>query len=205
MKTTTATRWLTLLMGALLLCFMASGALAQDDDPNGHGWLEIHTNYGALITVDGKPYPRRSEYGMKLPALKRHDVLVKMGDKEKTYTVYLKPREKRILMVDITGYNTPPTPTAKSSSPALPSKDEPKKEEDGDESGKLTVYSKPKGEVFVDGGALGASTPMINRDLDVGRHEVQVKWEDGRMSEVKTIRIRKGSKLKLFFRDRQNK
>ena len=59
--------------------------------------------------------------------------------------------------------------------------------------------------MFVDGGALGASTPMINRDLDVGRHEVQVKWEDGRMSEVKTIRIRKGSKLKLFFRDRQNK
>jgi len=191
----------------LLMCLMAPGAAhAQDDDsPNGHGWLEIHTNYGALITIDGKPYPRRSEHGMKLPALKRHDVLVKMGEKEKTYTIYLKPREKRILMVDITGYNTPPTPAAKSPSSAAKPTKEPKKEESGDESGKLTVYSKPKGEVFVDGNALGASTPMINRELDVGRHEVQVKWEDGRMSEVKTIRIRKGSKLKLFFRDRQNK
>jgi hypothetical protein len=43
---------------------------------------------------------------------------------------------------------------------------------------------------------------MINRELELGRHEIQVKWETGQMSEVKTIRVRKGSKLKLFFRDR---
>ncbi|MEO1267164.1 MAG: PEGA domain-containing protein, partial [Myxococcota bacterium] len=191
---TTPAQWFSLLM-CLALC-VSSIALAQDP-PSPHGWLEIHTNYGALVTVDGQPYPRRSDYGMKLEANAKHDVLVKMGDKEKTYTVYLKPREKRILMVDITGYNTPPTPAPKTSATAKPARTEKPPKEEQDEAGKLTVYSKPKGDVFVDGQALGASTPMINRDLDVGRHEVQVKWEDGRMSEIKTIRIRKGSKLKL--------
>ena len=198
--------------GALVVLLVAIGLVltptlttsAQDKD-SPVGWLEVHASYGTMVTVNGKPYPRRSEHGMKLNAMKRHEVLVKDGDKEKTYTVYLKPREKRILLVDISGFNTPPSPAAKPSSPAK-TESKPKKSESEDgEQGKLTVYAKPKGEVYVDGSSLGAKTPMINRQLDVGRHEVQVKWDDGRMSEIKTIRIRKGSKLKLFFRDRDKK
>ncbi len=171
-----------------------------------HGWVRIYTNSKAMVTIDGQPYPRRSENGMKIKAYERHVVLVKVGEKEKSYVVVVRPRETRTLMVDLTGYQTPPTPAAPSISKPTTSSallDKNKKEE-GD-SGKLTVYSKPKGEVYVDGGALGATTPMINRELGPGRHEVQVKWENGQMSEVKTIRIRKGSKLKLFFRDRNNK
>ena len=166
-----------------------------------HGWLSIFTTYGALITVDGEPYPRRSDYGMKLEANEQHEVLVKMGDKQKTYTVVLEPREQQVLMVDLTGYQTGPEPASK----RRPAKRSSRSSTKNATEGKLTVYSKPRGEVVVDGSSVGSSTPMINHKLDVGRHEVQVKWEDGQLSEVKTIRIRKGSRLKLFFRDRRNR
>jgi len=169
------------------------------------GWIQIFTNYDAVVTVDGQPYPKRADNGMKVTANETHAVHVKMGDKEKNYTVVVEARELRTLLVDLSGYQTPPSPaTAKSSGGKSTSKAKEAKEE-SDDTGKLTVYSKPKGDVYVDSTALGASTPMINRELDIGRHEVQVKWESGDMSEVKTIRIRKGSKLKLFFRDRKSK
>lgn len=171
----------------------------------GSGWIKIYTHHGATATVDGKPYPKRAEYGMKVSANERHQVVVRQGEKEKTYVIVVRPRELRTLMVDLAGYQTPPAPAPRASAASkgpTPYKPPAKAEEEGDEKGKLTVYSKPKGEVFVDGSPLGATTPMINRELDLGRHEVQVRWENGEMSEVKTIRIRKGSKLKLFFRDR---
>jgi len=193
-----------LLIGFGVVLMSALATSAQDKGTL-FGWLEVHASYSTTITVNGKPYPRRSEHGMMLNAEKRHEVLVKDGDKEKLYTVVLKPREKRILLVDISGFNSPPSPAAKPATSPKPSTKVKKEEDDDGEQGKLTVYSKPKGEVFVDGSALGATTPMINRQLEVGRHEVQVKWDDGRMSEIKTIRIRKGSKLKLFFRDRDKK
>lgn len=175
-----------------------------------HGWVQVYTNHAAQVTIDGTPYPKRSDHGMKITAGERHEVVVRLGDKEKSYVVVVRPRELRTLMVDLSGYQTPPTPAAPAvsrspvatSAAAAPAEEE--KEEEGDEKGKLTVYSKPKGEVYVDGSPLGATTPMINRELELGRHEVQVRWENGEMSEVKTIRIRKGSKLKLFFRDRSN-
>jgi hypothetical protein len=194
---------------AVLLGPPVGAPAAQQRAPGGqrgtYGWVQIFTNYDAVVTVDGEPYPTRSANGLKIAANKRHAVHVKMGDKEKDYVVVVQPRELRTLLVDISGYQTPPPAVA-----ATPSTDRSStptgeaKEEEG-ENGKLTVYSKPKGDVYVDGAALGAATPMINRELEVGRHEVQVKWESGDMSEVKTVRIRRGSKLKLFFRDRENK
>jgi FtsP/CotA-like multicopper oxidase with cupredoxin domain len=183
---------------------------AQDKRARGtsarFGWVQIFTSNSADVTVDGKPYPKRSDNGLRITANERHEVIVKMGEKQKAYTIAVKPREKRIMMVDLSGYQTPPSPATAVSPSKSPTSFTPAetKATAGEEKGKLTVYSKPKGEVYVDGTALGATTPMINRELDLGRHEVQVKWESGDMSEVKTIRIRKGSKLKLFFRDRSN-
>lgn len=202
--------WLGVALVAALSLGWGSLAFAQDNDAQeeevAYGWVEIFSPYGAQVTVNGKPYPRRKR-GMKLVAKQRHEVLVRSEDKEKTYKVMVRPGERRIMMVDLAGLNTPSTPAPAKPSLSTSLKREPlkKKEEDGKEEGKLTVYSKPKGEVYVDGAPMGATTPMINRELSVGRHEVQVKWESGDMSEVKTIRIRKGSKLKLFFRDRNKK
>ncbi len=198
-----------LAMAAIVAMVFVDVGMAQDSraQQGSVGWVRIYTTHGAQVTVDGKPYPKRSEYGMRVAAGQRHEVVVKLGEKQKTYHVVVKPREMRTLMVDLAGYQTPPTPAAAPSVGKSPTTFNPpkEKESEGDEKGKLTVYSKPKGEVFVDGQPLGVTTPMINRELDLGRHEVQVRWENGEMSEVKTIRIRKGSKLKLFFRDRNKK
>ncbi len=195
----------------------AQGRGARKAPQSTSGWIRIYTTGATQVTVDGKPYPKRSDLGMKVSALERHEVIFKLGDKQKSYTVVVRPKELRTMMVDLAGYQTPPTPAssipaaaAASSFPPPPSAADSnpvaaeEEEAEGDEKGKLTVYSKPKGEVFVDGSPVGATTPMINRELELGRHEVQVRWESGEMSEVKTIRIRKGSKLKLFFRDRGN-
>ncbi len=178
------------------------GASAQDSGDE--GWVRVYATSETAITIDGKPYPRRAEYGMRVAANVRHQVDVKQGDKEKSYTVVVKNGELRTLLVDLSGYQSGPTGSA-SGGPASKYKPPAPKKDASDSPGKLTVYSKPKGEVFLDGSALGATTPMINREVDLGRHEVQVKWESGDMSEIKTIRIRKGSKLKLFFRDKSNK
>ena len=196
---------------ATVAVVVPAGTSAQDSKirsaPARYGWVQIFTSADAEVTIDGNPYPRRADHGMRITANERHEVVVKLGDKQKTYTIAVRPREKRIMMVDLTGYQTPPSPASVSPSkpPTAFTPPAEKASDDGEEKGKLTVYSKPKGEVYVDGTALGATTPMINRELELGRHEVQVKWESGDMSEVKTIRIRKGSKLKLFFRDRSNK
>jgi hypothetical protein len=187
---------------------LAEGKKKGDKHNSRHGWVRIYAASGAQITVDDKPYPRRSEYGVQVTAGERHEVKVKVGDKEKKYVVAVRPREVHTLLVDLTGWQSPPgageapppitSPAATTDEPAEPVEEEATEGEEG----KLTVYSKPKGEVYVDGAAIGATTPMINRELELGRHEIQVKWETGQMSEVKTIRVRKGSKLKLFFRDR---
>ena len=76
--------------------------------------------------------------------------------------------------------------------------------DDSETPGKLTVYANPKGKVLVDGNPLGVATPMINRELEPGLHEVQVAWANGRSSEFKRVHVRKGSRLKLFFRDRSD-
>lgn len=193
---------LVITITAVTLAFTSSVAAQESKDD---GWVRVYTPPDTTVTIDGKAYPRRSEFGMRVASNVRHQVTVKKGDKEKRYTIVVRKGELRTLMVDLSGYQAGPSvsPAGGPASKYVPPK--PKKEDDGNTTGKLTVYSKPKGEVFVDGNALGASTPMINREIELGRHEVQVKWENGEMSEVKTIRIRKGSKLKLFFRDKNNK
>jgi hypothetical protein len=172
------------------------------------GYVRVYTTGSAKVTVDGKAYPKRSEFGLKITAGERHEIVVSLGEKKKTYAIMVKPSELRTLMVDLTGYQSPgglSSPAASAPTNIKPTDASPSSSAAADEKGKLTVYSKPKGEVFVDGTPVGATTPMINRELELGRHEVQVRWDNGEMSEVKTVRIRKGSKLKLFFRDRSNK
>ena len=191
----------SLFVCAVLLSTATASAQSKDD-----GWVRVYTTPDASVTIDGQAYPRRAEYGMRVSSNARHVVAVRKGDKEKKYVIVVRKGELRSMLVDLTGYQTAPsTPAAGGAARYTPPTPDKAEEEDSETTGKLTVYSKPKGEVFVDGNAVGATTPMINREVDLGRHEVQVKWESGDMSEVKTIRIRKGSKLKLFFRDRDNK
>lgn len=66
--------------------------------------------------------------------------------------------------------------------------------------GRITVYSKPRGEIVLDGKPQGIFTPETI-EAAKGEHEVQVIFEGGETSTVKTVRARKDSRIKLFFRD----
>lgn len=173
--------------------------------------LQVVTNFDqADVKVNGLPYPEYFEpgepEGMVLPAGGPYNVEVKFGTNTKVYNLHLRPHETRLLLVELSGYNSsappPPPPPRKAAEPA---KKEEKKEEKKDEKesgGKITVYSKPAGTVIVDGKETGEKTPG-SVELENGRHEVQVKYESGSISEKKIVRVRNGSRIKLFFRERK--
>ena len=72
-------------------------------------------------------------------------------------------------------------------------------DEQANAQGRITIYAKPKGQIMIDGELQGQSTPAT-LDVPAGKHEVQVEYEQGEISEIKTVRVRQGSRIKLFFR-----
>lgn len=170
--------------------------------------LVLVTNFDkADITVNGLPYPEYYEEpedeGMLLPAGGPYNVIVSYDGKSKVYDISLKPYEARYLVVELTGFKGGAAPAPARPAPAKPAAkaEEPKEEQKEDEgSGKVTVYSKPRGDILLDGKEAGKRTPNTI-DADEGRHEVQVRYESGETSEPKIVRVRKGSRIKLFFRE----
>lgn len=168
--------------------------------------LVVVTNFDkATVTVNGRAYPSYVEpgepEGMILPAGGPYQVEVKYDGKAKLYTLTMRPNETRYLVVDLSGFKgsatsslTPPVPNA-----PTPVAEEEQKEEDGE--GKVTAYSKPRGNIFVDGKDTGKMAPNTV-PMEPGRHEIQVRYENGEMSEKKIVRVRKGSSIKLFFRQK---
>lgn len=172
--------------------------------------LQIVTNFGkADVTVNGLKYPEYFEpgqpEGMVLPAGGPYHVVVSFDGKSKEYYVDLYPHETRLLLVELSGYQSgappPPAPTKKAQAPK---KQEPQKKQKPDPKapGRITVYAKPAGTVIVDGNNTGEKTPGTV-ELENGRHEVQVQYESGSVSEKKIVRVRTGSRIKLFFRERK--
>lgn len=172
--------------------------------------LEVVTNFEkAEVTVNGLPYPAYLEDGQKpgmvLPAGGPHTVEVTYDGNTKTYTIHLRPHETRLLMVELSGFNGG-RPRAAASRPTprpRPKPKEPQQEEEDDEDkeGRVTVYSKPKGKIIIDGNESGDSTPSTV-NVEPGRHELQVAFDDGEISEKKIVRVRQGSRIKLFFRQK---
>ena len=172
--------------------------------------LQVVTNFdSADVKVNGIEYPEYTEpgqpEGMVLPAGGPYDIRVTYGENVKQYRLHLRPYETRLLLVDLTGFNSAaPPPPPKAEKKVAEKKEEKKdeKKDDDKKQGKITVYSKPAGVVVVDGKDTGEKTPG-SVDLDNGRHEVQVKYETGSISEKKIVRVRSGSRIKLFFRERK--
>lgn len=187
--------------------FPGQGRNRQEREEYKPAVLEIVTNFDkAEVTVNGLPYPeyvsRDDKEGMVVPAGGPYTVKVKYDGKEKVYTVSLDPYEVRVMMVELSGYeggaptkSASPRPNRREKSRSGPSKD------DQQGNGRVTVYSKPKGTVQVDGNARDQKTPGTI-EVEAGQHDIQVQFDDGSTSESKTVRVREGSRIKLFFRKR---
>lgn len=168
------------------------------------GRLVVITNFTrANVTVNGESYPAYSEdgqnRGVELPAYEPHEVFVEFDDHERIYEVELDAGEERLLMVELTGMGA----SDSSRSPrSRRSRDRQRDDDDDDiddDEGRITVYSRPRGDIYVGERDMGEQTPGTV-DVDPGRHEVQVQYGDGEMSETKTVRVRQGARVKLFFR-----
>ncbi|MFB6352086.1 MAG: hypothetical protein ABEN55_08515 [Bradymonadaceae bacterium] len=155
--------------------------------------LQIVTNFNkADVTVNG----------LVLPAGGPYNVEVTYDGKKKAYTVSLRPYEVRVLMVELSGFKggAPTAPQTASPSTSNNSANINNNQNDNSEKkGRVTVYSKPKGSIQVDGNPKKQKTPGTV-EVSPGQHDIQVKFDDGNMSESKTVRVRKGSRIKLFFR-----
>ena len=172
--------------------------------------FRVVTNFSkADVRINGLDYKEfysdDEQEGMVLPAGGPYTVVTDYNGKIKTSTMSFRPYETRFLIVELTGYDAPSAAAPAKPTPAVapPREDENAEEKsEGDDSkspGKITVYSKPRGTVIIDGKDTGTAAPNTI-DAEDGRHEVQVKYEDGVVSEKKIVRVRKGSKIKLFFR-----
>lgn len=71
-------------------------------------------------------------------------------------------------------------------------------DEGADGSG-LTVYSRPRGTVFVDGEATGEVTPTTLA-LDPGTYSVTVQFDEEERSEEKQVRVPDDERVKVLFR-----
>jgi hypothetical protein len=180
-----------------------SGRMPEEYKP---AVLRIVTNFEkADATVNGLPYPEYSERsdkkGMVLPAGGPYNVKVTYDGKSKSYRISLRPYEVRYLMVELSGFKGggPVTPSPSRNATGDSAKAGSQNDQDG--RGRVTVYSKPKGTIHVDGSPKKQQTPGTVQ-VAAGQHNIQVEFEGGEMSEKKTVRVRKGSRIKLFFRKR---
>ncbi len=174
--------------------------------------LVIVTDFDKVdVTVNGAPYPEfvpeDGQRGMVLPAGGPHIVVASAGDKSKVYEIGLGAYETRYIVIEpsvlasgTAAPKIPPPPQTPMLPPAARNEKAPEPIIDpSSDVGKVTVYAKPPGEIFVDDKPFGQKTPYTV-DVDEGRHELQVRYEGGAMSEKKIVRARKGSRIKLFFR-----
>jgi hypothetical protein len=172
--------------------------------------IVVITNFEkARVTVNGVDYPSYSERGenegIVVPAGGPHHVLVNYNGNEKLYEVNLQPNETRYLLVELSGFRSTPLRQYQPNftRPPVVERAEEDKAQDEDGQGRITVYSRPRGQIFIGGQDKGQATPGTI-EVESGRHDVQVKYEDGEMSEKKVVRVRQGSRIKLFFRQGGN-
>jgi hypothetical protein len=184
-------------------------AQAQNEDgiPEGYGHLVVVADHDdTAIEINGVAYPYEWLYGdlqgVFIPADRRLNIVVSSGeDHRRTFRFSLDDGETRVLVVDIAGAGAGP--------PQRPTRErEMREEEEAEEAaptgGFLGVSSSPRGVVFVDGRETEQRTPARRIELEPGRHEVQVYYDDEDvMSEVKHVLIRAGVNTNVFFRLRR--
>lgn len=170
--------------------------------------LVVVTNFEkAQITVNGNPYPEQvnpdDSSGMVLPAGGPYTVAVSYDGKQRIYSLSLRPYETRYLVVELSGYQGAKGIAIKPPSAPTPMREN-TEEKKGEKKGRLTVYAKPRGTIIVDGKDTGRKAPNTITPGN-GRHEIQIRYEDGEVSETKITRVRETSRIKMFFRQKKGK
>lgn len=194
------------LLSLLALVLPAAHVDAQEI-PQGYAHLLVITDFDtAEIEINGTNYPYEwiwgDSAGVFLPGDRNYVISVAASpEQRRTFRFRLRNGERRVLVVDIAnlGQRTPPPARAAPRTPAAPAAEEPG--EESENIGYLGVSSSPRGTVLVDGRDTGVRTPARRIELEPGRHEVQIRWDDSEeLSEVKYVLIRAGVNTNVFFR-----
>lgn len=199
----------------LAACLAAPAAMAQDGEiPEGMAQLVVITNFdNTEVTINGTTYPYEWIYneqaGVLVPADRFYEIIVATSpEQRRTFRMTLDEGEMRILVVDVEniGQAAPARPTPVSRTD-LRNADEEGDEDEEEEAqiGYLGVSSSPRGIVYVDGESTGQRTPARRIELEPGRHEVQVMYDEAEeLSEVKHVLIRSGVNTNVFFRQQRD-
>lgn len=175
--------------------------------------LEVVTNFTkAQVTVNGLPYPSYTKTGeapgVVLPAGGPYVVQVKAGERVKTYTIYLRPYETRVIIVELSGYKgspeipKPPAPPNPNPAAPAPTPGEPTPPPDK-KLGTVTVFAHPDALIILDDKDTGRKSPAT-LEVEDGRHEVAVVYlKSEQKSEPKVIRSTEGGRIKLYFYESQ--
>lgn len=198
----------TVLSALALVGVVASPAQAQDGEvPEGYAQLIVITNFdNTEVEINGTSYPYEWIYddmnGVLLPSERFYRVVVRTSpEQSRSFRFTIEDREVRLLVVDVENMGAAPSPQASTRPSRADDDDEDEEEEDEDEIGYLGVSSSPRGIVHVDGESTGMRTPARRIELEPGRHEVTVYYdEEETMSEVKHVLIRQGVNTNVFFR-----
>ena len=191
----------------------------------GHALGEIaERQYGRLIVmadfdssvevkVDGQLYPDRSLQGVLLIAGVQYEVsIVEPGTSSagnnssgesvgRVLPIRLSPGETRVLMAN-TGTGAPPVSrNQQTATTRSRSSNNSQEEEEEEDVGFLGVSSTPTGTIHIDGESIGQVTPARRVEIEAGRHEVRIFYDDeDRFSETKNVLIRSGVNTNVFFR-----
>lgn len=220
-STPSSVRWRPLLLVAALLALVVSlvepwtpSATAQQSSrveiPDGYAHLVVITNFdNTEVSINGVSYPYEWIYGQTqgvlVPADRFYEVIVATSPTQRrTYRFTLESGETRVLVSDVTNIGEAAPPPVAAPAPVDEAPAEQPSEEAQEEAatiGYLGVSSSPRGVVHVDGSDTGQRTPARRIELEPGRHEVTVFYdEEGVMSEVKHVLIRTGVNTNVFFR-----
>lgn len=210
-------RSLTLFLAAIVALTLAmvlpnahTSAQAEADASQGYAHLVVITNFdNTEVAINGVSYPYEWIYGdsagVLLPAGRLYEIVVATSPtNRRTYRIRLTEGETRVLLADVENISSsgavalaappPQVPTPTAEAPAA-------EEEEDEPVGYLGVSSSPRGIVHVDGASTDQRTPARRIELEPGRHEVTVFYdEEGTMSEVKHVLIRAGVNTNVFFR-----
>jgi hypothetical protein len=202
---------LLVLVGLIAPLHGAVNEARAGDIPDGHAHLLVIADFDTVeIEINGTSYPWEwiwgGSDGVFLPADRSYTIIVSTSpESRRTFRFRLREGERRILVVDITnqGQSGPPTGARGTlrTGPTLARTEDPAEEENQETIGYLGVSSSPRGTVLVDGRDTGVRTPARRIELEPGRHEVQIRWDDSQdLSEVKYVLIRTGVNTNVFFR-----